>query len=131
MFKKDLVLTTTTCRLLEGIHLTLEVLKGTPIRFKQLRLEKGNACFGSGEGSFFLGEEEIPISFTGDPEGKELYLQIKIGETWYVARFDSPRKVRVTKKYGSTHSEPGMWVVGTSATDRHEEPLFPLPPIEE
>lgn len=123
--KKRLTLTATTCRTLEELRLALEVWNGTSIRFKHIEFEKDLT---SGSGAFFIGDSEQPtdLLFIND-RGKESFFTLRIGKMWFVARFDSPRQVRITEHNGNPDWK---WVVGTSKDSRHEEPPHILPPVE-
>ena len=150
--RRKLTLTATTCRLIENIRLALEVLFGARIRFRHLEFEKS---LREGYGAFFVGDNEKRLMFIADA-GREIYIHLKIGDMWYVARFDTLEQVRVS--CGRPHpswlpedqseefipdeqfyeksisvDESGadwMWIVGTSFDNRHHEPPRPLDPIE-
>lgn len=128
MFKKKLTLTATTCRTMEELRLALEVWTGSNIRFKHIEFEKTLDTSHSGHGAFFVGDSEEPteLLFIND-RGKESFFDLRIGETWFVARFDSPRQVRITEHNGDPDWK---WTVGTSKDNRHEEPPHILPPVE-
>ena len=151
--RRKLTLTATTCRLIENIRLALEVLFGARIRFRHLEFEKS---LREGYGAFFVGDNEKRLMFIADA-GREIYIHLKIGDMWYVARFDTLEQVRVScgvpsnvlllpedqrsewmpneeslpkKESRSKLNANFIWVVGTSFDNRHHEPPRPLDPIE-
>lgn len=114
---KKLVLTETTCTMLENLRLALEVLLGTRIRFKSietnLRTRTGNALI-------VADEVEQEVTFIHD---RSAQLSIGVNYFWYIARFDKPNEVRVILS-NNHFGYPATWVVGTSFADRREEPFF-------
>lgn len=120
MFNRKLILTATTCRILEGIRLAIEVWNGAPIRFEQVELEKG---LRSGRGLVFLGSGDLTFTFTTELRAYEQVIQFDIAGKWWVARINSMHEVCVIESHYI--GKPGMWWVGTSFADRHKEPLFP------
>jgi hypothetical protein len=116
MFQRKLTLDPPVCAFLEGIRLALEVLEEAPIRFKHLEF-KG---FSSGRGVFLNNDKEIPFSFI-KKGGAILSFELGIGDRWYCVHLDSLQQVWL----GQTGNGPLRWIVGSSANDRREEPLFP------
>ncbi len=124
----ELDLTDGTCNTLEDLCLSLEVLMGARVRYKRLHFERGLL---SGSGVFTACGEEHELLFD-KRRGRESVLpffDVRIDGKWYVARFDSPEQVRVIATTGSLERGDAdfkasmVWTVGTSATDRREEPL--------
>jgi hypothetical protein len=117
MFQRKLTLTASTLGLLEDIRTAIEVLNGTQIRFKHIEFEKGLT---SGHGAFYHHDgTELPLTFIRKDRGGEITLDLAIDNQWFFARFDTPRQVRIIG-----WCESSNWMVGTSATDRHEESVF-------
>lgn len=113
--RKDLILTATTCALLEKLRVILEVLYGSRIRFKHFHLHDG---LQTGRGSVYVDGQELNLTF------EELHKDefcIMTDDERYTARFDSPDTIRVIQYCGN----PPIWTVGTAWDDRHGEPLFP------
>jgi len=115
MFSRKLTLTASTYRILNDVTRMLEVLLGTRVWMKEIELEANRI---SGHGVFVADEVEYPILFDRHPIDEDSY-QFKI-QQWYVAQFGNRPTVRVARNIGSSN-----WMVGASATDRHEEPVFP------
>jgi len=115
MFSRKLTLTASTYRILNDVTRMLEVLLGTRVWMKELELEANRI---SGHGVFIANKVEYPILFDRHSVDENSY-QFRIKE-WYIARFDDLQTVQVACTIESSH-----WMVGTSATDRHQEPIFP------
>ena len=129
--KRKLVLTATTCEILENLRLSIEVLKGVRVRFKHVQLERG---LQSGSASVYLldGEqetEETVLAFMSSHThelrfqfGTRQYFRYSDDTDWFFSRMDCPSTVRVIGA-NRTSGEVSVWRVGRSFHDRWEEPL--------
>ncbi len=121
MFEKkprEITVTETSCTLLEDVRLALEVYYGKRIRFRHFQI--GSARI-SGDAAFYV-DTISPVDYRVEfrRRGSSDLVDMKIGDTEYLARFDNPDKVRIIRIDG--HENP-VWMVGTSAADTHPEPL--------
>ena len=118
MFRKKLVLTATTCEVLEKVRLAIEVLKGARVRFKHVQLKRGV----SGEGAVYYhdGEEKCEqVSFYFFRKGGALTFKLE-GE-WFCARFDSDGQTVNVIEDHTPNKETG-WRIGTSFCERRVGP---------
>jgi hypothetical protein len=105
----------TPCGIFEDIRTALEVLTRAPIRFKHIEFEKD---LSEAHGAFYLKGEEFSLLYINHRHAAEVAFELVIDEGLYMVRFDTPQQVRIIRNIGSS-----CWMVGTSATDRHGEPL--------
>jgi hypothetical protein len=122
-----LVLTETTCTMLENVRRAIEVLEGAPVHFQSLEV---NLRAKTGHGFAYVNRgglsTAVPITFITDR--RDLY-SIEFNHKWYTARFDEWPVVRIIlSAYIESHAST-TWAVGTSFADRREEPLFPVSKI--
>ena len=125
MFKRNkLSLTDGTCELLENMRLAIEILTGERVRIKRMELDLKDR---SGHGQFHIGlTAEGDVLFAPYWKNRISFrLKLNGGEpVWYEAQMDDlvdePGVLRVITAAG----EDTKWIVGRSATDRWEVPLF-------
>ncbi len=120
MFEKKLTLTATTCGFLEDLRLALEVLKGAPVRFKHVELDKSLT---SGHGALYIGEKEYPVTFSKYNRRRD-DIDFDLCTIHYKACFwkgmppELPRGVRVGDQYDFMNGFELTYWVGTSINDR-------------
>ena len=119
---RALTLTATTCGLLEELRLALQVLMGTPIRFKHLEFKK---CLESGHGCFYNNDQEFELTFIRT-RGTDSFFDLTINGRSSVARFLPSGKVAVT----SIDQVPCVWWIGSCDVVRWGEPLGSFEGIE-
>lgn len=121
--KKYPVLVEGVCRLIERMRLSIEVLIGERVRLGCLDLN-------TGKGEVFVGNVRRSIGLVRSTSN---VLNFRIDSEWFVALFpdegDRDQSVAVSSdgnpnKRETVAGQFTMRWVGTSNTDRHEEPLF-------
>ena len=114
------VLTAKTCRVMERVRLAIEVLTGQRVSFIQIDF---NTC----RARAMVGDEKMSFSFVPDRADLISFAFFVFGDlgNWHTARFDESGKVMVINdRFPNSRHGHVMWWVGSSATDRREEPLF-------
>lgn len=121
MFKRNPVLTASTCKTLEMLRLAIEVLSGERTLFVHIDF---NTC----EARVKVGAETRELIYLHVRDDL-IHFAFGYDEEWFVAQFPELAIVRVSsERYPNTVNTVAgkfslIWV-GKSATDRQQEPLF-------
>lgn len=117
---KELILTETRCKKLESLRLAIEIFTGQRVRLK-------NFDFNTDRGHVYTGEEtnQVAVIFHSETAISFYLGTDATSGHWHHARFEA-EKARVIREFGKYDQSEDelMWMVGRSATDRWEEPLF-------
>lgn len=125
---KKMVLSQSTCRLLNDLTLGLEVYLGGRAKIHEIQLESGLT---SGKGIVIVnGVGVVEVTFIrNDPRSLLLQIRYSAGSNikvkWLNAHY-APERVHSEAKVAnySTDEKP-VWYIGTRFDDRREEPIFP------
>jgi hypothetical protein len=113
--RKSLVITATACEGMENLRLAVEVLTGKRVRFVHLD-------FNTLKCKVLISGKVVEI-LADTWDGDTIHFAIVKECEWYHARFDRD-EVRVSSdRHKSRNGEHSMCWVGSSMTDRREEPL--------
>lgn len=110
--KKHPILTANFCRQMEWLRQALEVLTGATVRFVCID-------FNTRRFRVMIGFVEEELYF--DQYNPDAF-QIRYRNSWYIARLEDG-EVRVIEELYKGEKMP-MWWVGTSASNRRQEPLY-------
>lgn len=120
--KKAPVLTSTSCSEMENLRTAIEILTGERTTFIQID-------FNTGKGKVRVGEVEKELLFI---RSRSDLVRFNIGDGWSVGLFEEPSRAQVINEEHPHKLELSagetitMRWIGSSATDRHEEPLFKM-----